>query len=936
MKRLVFLALLASLCVTGIFADLYSPNRRLFTLDTRYFHIIFPDESRSAAHYLATFADTAYDEIGGLLGTRKRYRIPVVFTPDSEILNGSFTQYPYLKILLYQAAIDPNSRLGSFNNDLYKLFYHELTHAVSMTLRGTIQNILVAAFGTPLGLSMYTTPLNFTEGITVSFESRDGFGRATDPLAAAVLRQDIIEGKWKTFTQTMGAYDDFPAKTLYYLYGGYFSKMLQDRYGMEKYAELWHKLGSGLLTRPFEDLGRWTGHFSNVYGLSLDTAWEDLKTAMTIQTPMMMTTDPVRQVGSISAICAGDSCLYYADASGKALLRYDPATKKETKILDANSITKLSASTDGAKLLISTSRVEEGFLRLELRELELADGKQRILPYEKLRDASYVDDGGREFVAVRTNGYQTDIVLVNGTGVLSILEGNERIAYSNPLVFAAENKLYAMARIDGVNSLVRVDMSDGTRIERLETPEGLAWLRYLSQGNGMLYMGWDDDKLYRLVEIEGDAIRWQTMPISGGVHFPVATKDGIFHLSNLSDGNAPSRFPMDRGQLGFAEAKVSWVPAGELGPKASVYDRDGREGEKNYNEAFWLLPRFWHPTLEGNLSEGITSYGISLYMQDPIERLGAQASAGWDAVIGLPTWSASLDINAWETSIRLSASESFNRQNDPYCSGSSLEYRNTRAEAVLRGTKEYFSGSSFSWLLGTGASASSDITGEGFESAYRLWDIVNLNANGALGFAKFRRKTNDPYFSKGFGLQLISRNIYTIVPSAGTPFSTGLELTGFFKATPLELSVYAAYTPFGSMVYSPQGYSISGATQSFGGTASYPSFGGFSSGKPGDWYSQAEAKLRIIHAPIQGGMGIAYFNRLCLEAGARGAIASPGTWHAGASTLDFLATVYGRLSLTWTGAYGMAAQIHPQSWVEIWINPETMKYGLDFSVISGY
>jgi len=138
------------------------------------------------------------------------------------------------------------------------------------------------------------------------------------------------------------------------------------------------------------------------------------------------------------------------------------------------------------------------------------------------------------------------------------------------------------------------------------------------------------------------------------------------------------------------------------------------------------------------------------------------------------------------------------------------------------------------------------------------------------------------------------------------------------------------------MLYNSAGFFIASGSRSVGGSASYPAFGGFEGRSSGAWYAQGEARLRIIHAPIQKGFGPAYANRLYLNAGARGAIAPPGTWHGTGSFPDWNTTVFGRLTLTWTPVFGSAAGIHPQSWIEAWINPGTGNYGIGFSAIAGY
>jgi len=157
-----------------------------------------------------------------------------------------------------------------------------------------------------------------------------------------------------------------------------------------------------------------------------------------------------------------------------------------------------------------------------------------------------------------------------------------------------------------------------------------------------------------------------------------------------------------------------------------------------------------------------------------------------------------------------------------------------------------------------------------------------------------------------------------------------------FTATPFTLDVFGAFTPLGTMRYGSSGFSLPSSNQSTGGSASYPAYAGFESAKSGAWYAQGEGKLRIIHASIQKGLGSVYANRLYIEAGARGAVAPPGTWRETGSPADYNAAVFCRMTLTWTPVFGMAADFHPQTWIEIWSNPETGKYGIDFSLIAAY
>ncbi|HOT59639.1 MAG TPA: hypothetical protein PLJ83_08270, partial [Spirochaetales bacterium] len=176
MKRIATAILIIILSST-LFAQIYDKPYKLYQIKTQYFTIIFPEPSKKSAYYLASFADALYEEVAQKLGTKPELTIPVLITPDSESINGFFSSYPIVKIVLYETSISNNSQL-SFNNQLYKLFYHELTHFVSLSGLNSLTRSLSKFFGGWIfGINQLQIPANFLEGVTVSFESHDGIGR---------------------------------------------------------------------------------------------------------------------------------------------------------------------------------------------------------------------------------------------------------------------------------------------------------------------------------------------------------------------------------------------------------------------------------------------------------------------------------------------------------------------------------------------------------------------------------------------------------------------------------------------------------------------------------------------------------------------------------------------------------------------------------------
>ena len=231
MKKATLAGLLLCTAVSAI-AQTFRPFTELRAIRTERFDIIFPERSRRTAEQLADFADACYERVSALLDIRVRGRIPVTITSDTDLFNGYMNPVPYPHIVLNDAPMD--IEWTSFRYPLESVFLHELVHAVSLSSRGPFFDFWYRIFGgwvTPTGL---TAPPFMIEGVTVSFESLDGFGRANDPLVRERVAQAAADGAFLTPFQVSGVYDRPLDGNAHYEYGGLFSSYLQERWGMEE------------------------------------------------------------------------------------------------------------------------------------------------------------------------------------------------------------------------------------------------------------------------------------------------------------------------------------------------------------------------------------------------------------------------------------------------------------------------------------------------------------------------------------------------------------------------------------------------------------------------------------------------------------------------------------------------------------------------------
>jgi hypothetical protein len=239
-------------------------------IKTEHFDFIFATESTNTAKTLALVAEDYYKEIAQKLEVPTiDLHVPVVITSESDELNGYFTTFPYNRIVIYDTVV-PAGNLEVFSHTVCSIFYHELTHAISLNIRSPFWNGMATVFGDVISPSfLLNNPTSFTEGVTVSFESAHGEGRLNDAFSTHCIKQAKIENCFPSLYDITGARDIYPSGSLPYIFGGAFSSYLQKTYGLEKYAEFWHESGKLHFFKLY------AGILKKVYGKTANKLWDD-------------------------------------------------------------------------------------------------------------------------------------------------------------------------------------------------------------------------------------------------------------------------------------------------------------------------------------------------------------------------------------------------------------------------------------------------------------------------------------------------------------------------------------------------------------------------------------------------------------------------------------------------------------------------------------
>jgi hypothetical protein len=485
--------------------------------------------------------------------------------------------------------------------------------------------------------------------------------------------------------------------------------------------------------------------------------------------------------------------------------------------------------------------------------------------------------------------------------------------------------LYALAREDGIVSVLRMALTEvdgkirAAAVERLVLPGELGWVRYLSFDDGVLRFSWDDSAFYRLAELEGGELRFQRVPLSGGVHGAVSAGGGIYHLGHFSEGSSLCSFPEDREPLSFGCFGAVWEDASELLPSTQSPDVPAQPDASPYRALRWLVPRFWLPSAMVDF-DGLVSAGAVIFVADPVERLDAALSADWNFRMEAADLQLELAWTRWAVPVSFRVFDTFLASAD----GQRTRISGLSLGVGCSGSGE--AGGDFSWNLGTALEGYAEAAAGA--SPYVPWTGATAALEPSILFQDITAPLRDKEKADGYSIGAMLRVDAPVMPETAKPLA-GLEagIAGHIAPGAFKLELHGAVSLTGGLEYSPDGRVYPSGRLRAG---DYPVWAEFAGGVPGPWFAEGEASFRLLGAEIQKNIGVFHANRLSIRVGARGTLGADTAW-----------SVFGRMSLTWTPAIGTFARLHPSSYLELWARPDLatdgyMPHGLSFLLVSSY
>ena len=399
--------------------------RRMYLIKTEHFDIIYSNKSEETALLLVENADRLYqkavDTINALdpdkaLAAKINLHMPVIISPDSDLLSIEYTPIPYNRIILFDSPADYQT--AGFEDSLLSLFYRELVQAVAQSIRSPFNQFIATWMTGDIyqPVAIYNLPYSFIEGLAYlaeADEDGDGFsegleGRLNDGYFLQILSQAKLEGKFPKWIQITNVRDTYPGEELALAAGAGFSAFLMNAYGVEKYAKLWEESGkiNPLLTQ---------GVFKNTYGKKLNELWAEFEASVPLPDGLMEAESFERE-GEIlfpndkeanyeHILITEYGTVWYDRLRHEVDIFDDNNTNKMRQLLFlADNVERMALSPDGRYMAVSYTQaryMEDLSTSLvwiyDLRERRFLEAKYN------LRDAAIVKRTGGEYALAGVN-----------------------------------------------------------------------------------------------------------------------------------------------------------------------------------------------------------------------------------------------------------------------------------------------------------------------------------------------------------------------------------------------------------------------------------------------------------------------------------------------------------------------------------------------------
>lgn len=654
MHKKFFTVLLLLITSLSLYASAYKQIRFVSMLPTKHFDIIFPRECAYTAQLIAQHCDEMYEKAGEELKLQKSFRMPVVISPDSDVLSVTYSASPYNRIVIYDAI--PDAENAYYGDTVLRRFNREVVRAVSLSIRSPAWQFLSSFLSIDALQPAYllNMPLSFVEGVCSTTGTTDGAEYLDDRASLQLLSQSKLENKFPTWMQASGVRDIYPDKQTAQAAGSAFAAYLQQRWGMQQYIDFWHASGDVHL------FALTAGIFKTVYSVNLRDAWKDFEDTI----PLPSDIEEMKVLDSFSTAVFpndNDGLAKYILQSPYGVIWYDDARhevamltsgNKKIHLFTATDVTQLSLSVDGQYIAVSYKAEDcrEHFVKQIVRIYNVPCRTFLHTDFP-LKSGCVIKnaDGTFAVAGIYPSGRYAELRVYN-------INDNDDILYQRtfsrnviPYITVSPHAgtIACLALCENTPTLFSVNIDDGTE-RSWAVPYMITGLQCTGERLMFTYLPDEPGSFSRLGYIQLDeagmpvSLSRQNTDVSGGIHDPAAADGMLIYSAHKASYFEMRTIPFDKLSFeteGIVENRNS-LPRFDQGSdpvieKKKITDSRGKTKTKKflnnyqlngYNPLPYMFRGTWIPMLplyEFSLVNGYVlapGLGVTYLTQsDPID-----------------------------------------------------------------------------------------------------------------------------------------------------------------------------------------------------------------------------------------------------------------------------------------------------------------------------
>ncbi len=599
-----------------------SPAEQWLSLTTEHFEIHFVEKHKSYAQRLAEIAEIQATKLHEIMLWTPKGKTQIVVNDSVDFSNGASTVYPYNQFFVYMN--EPTAGALKDQIDFVEtLFTHEYTHILQIDQVAGIPKIIRTLFGKSpsvifgvMGVPQVFAPHWVSEGIAVHNESSSGYGRGNSALFKAQMRQEVIKGLASFSDESYEGYYAYrwPFGQVY-LYGAYFYKFMQERYGDAVLSKYITSYSDNLIPWRMNNRAR------QATGKSAVALWSEYQQYLRdlfepeIQrikdngvTPRQTMYSDQWQNRLLTPGPNESIFFYHQDQKhpGKILQLFPDGQTKH--ILSIDGLTSLQWHTTQGLLLSKPDVCENIHLYSDLYQFELKERTlRRLTDCARISRADWLPDGN-SIVGVQTSSGQNALVSVNLQGKvqeLSKLKLGESIG--QPDISPIDEKLVAAVKREGQGwNIETFDLQLGKWDKLTSNTDLPSTPVYSSDGSEIYFIAEHGDQIeVKRQKIDGREIENISNSL-GYVKQLIVTKENRLWLSEYTgQGEIITRLKAPNEVESTYLAIDSDVQQNTTITIQSDFNPDAHIAIKPYSPWSSLRPRGWAPILakQNDLSE---------------------------------------------------------------------------------------------------------------------------------------------------------------------------------------------------------------------------------------------------------------------------------------------------------------------------------------------